>query len=396
MDFDFLDRSFVSAARKAIFNFRDALERARPAESELRSLCAGIQPYQHTTELNQNFLVAGIDGSGEYPILQQDDIFVHFVVASAGVYKTETERQHKLASSNFPDKLFKTFAVLKENRSSISESYDHFLFELLGLSVKELVLGSDYCEVFSRFGKKIGPKDISWASLALAKASQIATHAYQLRSLAELAMAARVLSVSPKYILLDTTLVYFLLGETPYLPELLKRYLIARAYQCGTCIVGLSKSHNIPNGDLIGRWAREKVGFKDHWFLRLPSPSLGEQPFQFLREREIPPKLCVSYLFKFHATSFPLRIDLDAVWWKTQIGGDPTAESKFFEEMDFLCHDVRSYGYPYPLHAAHRSASLTKKEKNTVRDILLQHAQTEGILRGAFLRGPEEFHQEGI
>jgi hypothetical protein len=209
-------------------------------------------------------------------------------------------------------------------------------------------------------------------------------------------MAINVLPALPKYVLLDTTLVYFLLGESPYLPELFKRYLICQANCQGTCVVGLSKSHNIPNGDLIGRHAREKFGYKDHWYIRLPAEILGEDPLSFLRDREIPPKLSISYLFKFHATSFPLRIDLDFGWWKENIGGHSEAEKRFFEELDYLCHDVRSYGYPYPLHAAHRSASLTKKERRTVRDILLQHAQSEGILRGAFLRDPEEVHQEGI
>ena len=46
----------------------------------------------------------------------------------------------------------------------------------------------------------------------------MATHAYLLRSLAELGMAIRVLPQRPRYLLLDTSLVYFLLGESLYLP----------------------------------------------------------------------------------------------------------------------------------------------------------------------------------
>jgi hypothetical protein len=209
-------------------------------------------------------------------------------------------------------------------------------------------------------------------------------------------MAVRLLERRPKYLLLDTTLVYFLLGETPYLPEILKRYLICRANAQGTAVIALSKSHNIPNGDLIGRFVREKFGFKDHWHLRLPAEALGEAPLRFLKDKEVPPKLSVSYLFKFHATFFPMRIDVDAAWWRENINHDAEREAQLFRDLDYTCHDIRSYGYPYPLHAVHRSASLTKSEKKAIRDILLQNAQSEGILRGAFMSEPEEVHRGGI
>ena len=122
--------------------------------------------------------------------------------------------------------------------------------------------------------------------------------------------------------LIDTSLVYFLLGETIYLPEILKRYLITQAERAGTCVVALCKSHNIPNGDLIGRKVKEESDLKHHWFLRLSSESLGEEQLSFLREKEVPPKLGISYLFKFHETSFPMRVDVDAQWWQRNVGGD--------------------------------------------------------------------------
>jgi len=48
------------------------------------------------------------------------------------------------------------------------------------------------------------------------------------------------------------------------------------------------------------------------------------------------------------------------------------------------------------LQAAHRAASLTKRERKFVRDILLLNAQEEGVLRGAFLCDPEMVHMEGL
>jgi hypothetical protein len=48
------------------------------------------------------------------------------------------------------------------------------------------------------------------------------------------------------------------------------------------------------------------------------------------------------------------------------------------------------------MHAAHRSASLTKQERKALKDILLQHAQREGLLRGVVTTDPEQLHMTGM
>lgn len=398
MDFDFLDSRFVESAKDAVHGFRHALEEAVPTEDELGDLVDRATAYEHCSRLAENFTIGAVDGSGEYPILQQDDIYLHLAIASATLFETCSDRQHKLAVRTIPQDTKKSFSILRDESEFVQSSYQTYLNDIVGLSLEDLVANSDYCDVFSRYGRKtIGKGDVTWNSLAFSKASEIATHAYQLRSLIELAMAVRLLEHAPKYVLIDTSLVYFLLGETIYLPEILKRYLITQAERAGTCVVALCKSHNIPNGDLIGRKVKEESGLKHHWFLRLPSESLGEEQLSFLREKEVPPKLGISYLFKFHETSFPMRVDVDAQWWQRNVGGDVEKEKRFFSDLDFTCHDVRSYGYPYPMHAAHRASSLTRKEKKAARDILLQFAQREGILRGAsFSPDPEMVHMGGI
>lgn len=396
MDFDLLDRSLLQSSREAILQFKGAIEGAKPTDKEIKALAARIQPYQHATSLPAEFLVSAVDGSGEYPILQQDDVFIHFATSAGVSYETQSSRQGKLCAIGGLGPLLKQFIILRDQPKAMAEAYRSFLLSAVGKDLKDLVDGSDYCQVFSRFGKTLKPSQVTWGNISVSHASQVATHAYLLRSVAELSMAVRLLEQRPKYLLMDTSLVYFLLGESVYLPELLKRFLIAQASTQGTGIVALCKSHNIPNGDFIGRLARDQHGLKSHWFLRLPSEALGDPTLSFLREREIPPKLSVSYLFKFEATSFPMRIDVDAAWWQSAIAGDEAKERRFFEDLDFTCHEIRSYGYPYPMHAAHRRASLTKQERKAVRDILLQHAQQEGLLRGAFLEDPEQVHMKGI
>lgn len=396
MDFDFLDRNLLEVTRDAVSTFKEAVEGARPDDKELKSLCANIRSYPHTKRLESEFTMAAVDGSGEYPVLQQDDFFLHFAIAAGTAYQTASDRQHKLSSIQTLNPIFKQFVLLSDDMARTQQSYLDYLHALTGLSLQDLASGSDYCEVSGQFGKPLRHADVIWKKVTMSKASQVASHAYLLRSLAELGMAIRMLEHKPRYLLLDTSLVYFMLGETLFLPELLKRYLITQANAQGTGVVALCKSHNIPNGDLIGRYAKDEMGFKDHWYLRLPSDALGEPIPAFLEGREIPPKLSVSYLFKFHATSFPLRIDVDAAWWKAAIGGDEMKERQFFADLDFTCHEVRSFGYPYPMHAAHRSASLTKQERKALKDILLQHAQREGLIRGVVQNDPEQLHMAGM
>jgi hypothetical protein len=356
-----------------------------------------MRPYPHSPTVNEDFAIGAVDGSGEFPVLQQDDIFMHFVVAAAATYKTATHRQHRLSAVSPANLVAKHYVLLSNDPRALTDGYRSYFDQLTGFELKNMVQECDYSEVFNAFGpERIRPVDVRWDRFPFAKASQIATHAYLLRSMAELGMAIRTLEQRPRYLLLDTSLVYFLLGDALYLPELMKRYLVTRANAQGTGIVGLCKSHNIPNGDLIGRLAKDERKLKDHWYLRLPAVALGEPVPAFLEGREIPPKLSVSYLFKFEATSFPIRLDVDAAWWKAHIAGDARREAQFFADLDFTCHEVRSYGYPYPMHAAHRSASLTKQERKALKDILLQQAQREGLSRGTVAQDPEELHMAGM
>lgn len=393
MDFDFLTAKFLKTLPDVVTEFREQIESVCPPEADLKKLCAGLRSYDHCTKLVEEFTVGAVDGSGEYPLLQQDDVFMHFASAASTCYDTVSKRQHKMAAVDSGAELYSGFITLRDEMKVIRKHYREFINGLIGLDLQDLTGNSDYCEVFTANGRKsLNKTDVTWENLALSKASQVATHAYLIRSIAELGMAIRLLEQRPKYILLDTSLVYFLLGESIYLPELMKRYLICRANAQGTGIVAINKSHNIPNGDLIGRLAKEEYDMPEHWYLRLPAASLGEKTLGFLKDKEIPPRLGVSYLFKFHAASFPMRIDVDATWWKNTIGGDEAKERQFFEDLDYTCHDVRCYGYPYPLYAAHRRSSLTKQERKALKDVTLQKAQEQGILRGAQMNPQMDAH----
>ena len=79
MDFDFLDRQLLESSKQAVQSFKSVIEGARPTDKELDDLCNRVQAYPHTTTLEQDFTISAVDGSGEFPVLQQDDIFIHFI-----------------------------------------------------------------------------------------------------------------------------------------------------------------------------------------------------------------------------------------------------------------------------------------------------------------------------
>jgi hypothetical protein len=401
MNFDFLSRRFLDRAREGVTGFRRLVEEAEPDKIQLDGLLACVRAFDHTISLDREFRVAGVDGSGESPVLQQDDVFMHFVVAAGTIFQTASGRQHKLSFVALEDGIHADFVALRDEKIAVRAAYGEFLDRLVGMTPRSMAEQCDYIDVFNvateRAHIHVGDVVLSNRRMAFPKASEIASNAYQIRSLAELGMAIRLLDHRPDYLLIDTSLVYFLLGESIYLPEILKRYLVCQATKKGACVIALSKSHNIPNGNLIARRVKEELGFPDHWYLRLPSESLGEPRLWWLEEKEVPPKLGVSYLFKFHTTDFPMRLDLDAGWWSKNVHGDEAAERRLFQNLDFTCHDSRSYGYPYPLSASHRRSALTKQERAALRDVVVHLAAEQGILRaGSNPRTPEMVHVGGI
>ena len=59
-------------------------------------------------------------------------------------------------------------------------------------------------------------------------------------------------------------------------------------------------------------------------------------------------------------------------------------EQKIFADLDYTCHDQRSYGYPYPMKSAHDRASLTKQEREAFRSKVISAATKRGMQRSLF------------
>ena len=84
-----------------------------------------------------------------------------------------------------------------------------------------------------------------------------------------------------------------------------------------------------------------------------------------------------------------MRLDLDAAHWQAHLRGETpeetqSREAKFFGYLDYASHDQRSFGYPYPLKAAHDRASLTAPERSILRKQIIEAAMAAGMKRSTF------------
>jgi NurA-like 5'-3' nuclease len=86
-----------------------------------------------------------------------------------------------------------------------------------------------------------------------------------------------------------------------------------------------------------------------------------------------------------------MRLDLDQQYWQSAIATDDIEknEQELFASLDYVSHDQRAYGYPYPIKAAHDRASLTEHERTVLRQQLVESAVQAGISRNAF-RDPSQ------
>lgn len=397
MPVDLLDPSLLSASRGAAVAFREAVKASRLSTSDLEVLGRYIRPFPHMSTLAEEFRVAAADAAAECSVLEANDVYVHLTVGSAAIFETCSSRQHKLSSLHVPHPSFSRFLLFEESRRSLLEAYLDLIKDMTGLPPREMLRQSDYRTVFAGGGSSL-PSDAELQDQwAMAKASQVGTHAYQIQSLTRMGMAIRALRERPRYVLLNANLGYFLLGKLPYLPELLKRYLIHQAMAQETCVLSIAEQHQVPDGEELGQWASEHHGLNAYWFLRLPMSDLEEEVPARLQEKQLPPRLCVSYLFKLHDASFPMRLDVDRGWWDRYLRDNEEAERRLFAEVAYLSREVRRYGYPYPLYVAERNTQLSPRNRRTLRDIFQRLAQQEGITRQALrIAQPERVDEETL
>lgn len=354
-----------------------------------RRLIDAIEPFEHTIRASGVF-VGGVDGSGDFPAVAYADSFVYASVASAALYESDSVHGLKEIDRGLQPLIEFTWLTASERQrtQSLFESFER----LVGRSVDEVLAGSDYAEL-GRDGRSAAARR---NGLIVPPAHDAGNVGIQLRTTAELAAALQLIESVPEgaLVLTDGTMsLPFVQRDTQSLFfEHLRRFCCVRARARGVCFAAVSKSNGLPSGVGLEDAARKKLGVAapEHWFLRVPDAVRdGWSPWPPDGPR-VPPAGAVSFIVRLHRSTPIMRVDVDARFWNQQIGGSTNTETnQFFGVLDYASHDQRSYGYPYPLKAAHDRGSLTEHERTVLRQQLVEAAVGAGMRRSSF-RDPSQ------
>ena len=359
-------------------------------DEERHRICQGITPFEHTTR-RKDLIIAGVDGSGDYPALSYADSFVYLSTAQATTYESATTSGLREVGPTSPPLV--DFVWLPETEAQRVANMDASFARLAGASLENIIERSDYLEL-----KGMGQSVASAVQhLIRPHASDSGNLAIQLRSTAELSAALRQFPTLPQgaYLFIDGTFSLPFIGRSDLslFHEHVKRLCCVEARNRGVCFIALSKSHGFPGIELIEEQAKNScVGNQaaaEHWYLRIPTKDRDGWEISLAGDRAIPPIGAVTYLVRFHKNVPVLRIDMDSAYWAARIAGADDEETqanecRLFEDLDYASHDQRCFGYPYPIKAAHDRASMTQAERVALRKQVIDAAVRAGMRRSLF------------
>jgi hypothetical protein len=359
-------------------------------EKQKEEIAKRIRFFDHTTHSPTKNRIGGVDGSGDFPVLSFEGAFIHFAIAQATQYRPGRDSPVEVGPEMAP---VAYLAWLPESEGQRKKELDRAFTALSGRTIEDVIRQSDYQELKKRYAGRSNLLSTLKRKLLRPQASDSGNLSIQLRSTAELGAALALIrrSETGDTVLIDSTLSLPFVSQSPVslFHEHLKRLCCVEARERGIQFVALSKSHGLPAMEDIENVARtlsEEDGEVEHWFLRLPIPDRDEWDFGSIEGRLVPPPGAVTYLVRFHASVPVMRVDLDRSFWKSDLheGGEKKTaanEQRLFERLDYMSHDMRAYGYPYPLKAAHDRASLAEKERKMFRSQLVDEAVRRGISR---------------
>ena len=354
-------------------------------DDEVDSIKSAIREFGHTSSA-EPFIIAGVDGSGDYPSLSYADSCVY--VASAAGTAFQTSPIHGLEEVAMLEDPVIEIVWLPGDRREAAKRWDAAFGALAGLSIEEVVEQSDY-RGMKRYliGDSSSVTDIV-SGLIRPAGSDTSNVAIQLRSTAELGAALRLITSGRKsrYVINDTTfsLPMITRKELSLFYEHVKRLCCVEARKRDMTFAALSKSHGLRCMDLIEAYACDALGCPsdetaEHWFFRLPIPGIDAWTFTPVNGRVVPPPGAVTYLFRLHRNTPVMRLDIDREWWEIRFKADPDAEAQIFRDLDYCGHDQRAYGYPYPIKACHDRVRLSEEERRALKNIIIETAISIGL-----------------
>jgi hypothetical protein len=401
------DQTLRETLREIKGRGKDQAEKFEKDRPVLDKLLTSFSPFPPNHIFEEDFLVGAIDGSGVAPLLQYEDVVVHLVTANLALYTTNSrqgEPMKSLSVDDFPPiptggrlteafwipmdethkgKRFMSFIKKISDVDDVNEILYAFFSEIKGRQISSI-------EELHHYPKLRNIKSIEDVVI-FPPASAVQRVQDHIRWIGEAALARRTLDskLNLKYLFLDGALTLLMRERRGY-PILVPNYMIrdvcARARKKGTIVAGVSKSHTVPCWGLIAELAESHFGHGCHWFCRLPGDEGPEgKKLNILKGRkQIPPTNGVTYLFRFSDDMPVLRIDFDRIWWNRNILSldeerSRTKEIQLFQEIDFISHDARWYGYPCPLSFAHLLTTIAGEGRELIAEQAITIAKEEGF-----------------
>lgn len=379
---------------------RDEEEFSKDEVRIKENLLEEVNPYHPDVVLDEDFIVAAIDGSGTDSLAVYDDVRVHLMSTAAVVLDTNTRSEnvfaplsresiearigeqphidvhwHSGVRGDAPKKLAETLANIYPEKDLIDLVLPFFRDFTRGA----ISSYSDFAE--TEYGK-YAPRLKEMESII--SREQMLTNPMvheEIRKASEYAAARNVVTsdIRPKYLLLDGAMSVFMhfVLHYPSMPTgFMLRELCELARKNGTILCAVSKNHTIPFAHRIARMAKDRFGERAKWFCHLPSKEDPGGGLHIYDDRTyIPPMLAVPYLFSFSQDNRPSRIDFDRIWWLENIfvRNNPKAtrdnEKALFAELEFMSRDARWYGFPVALALAHESCKLSYEDIRLAREV---------------------------
>jgi hypothetical protein len=403
------DLALRSAVRQQIQQLAETMqsceEQPRLTDYERKLVSERITLFDHTT-IQEGLTVAGAEGGGDFPSVTYGDSFIYTAVGQTVVYKADSVSGLRELSP-VPDPVFH-FSLIPGDEVTRRASIDEALASLAGASLSEIIDESDYRQIKAKESRRPATSEVLRKNLIRPHAADAGNLGIQLRSTAELGAVLRLLrsNVKLSYILTDGTLSLPFVGkpDVSLFYEHLKRLCCVEARRRGVGFFAISNAHGMPSIELVEGLARAKSNtsnetIAEHWYLRLPVPKIDHWETTLTRARRLPPPGAVTYLVRFHRTTPTMRLDVDRDFWLERVHGATEEETRSNEErmlgsVDYLTHDQRCYGFPYPLRAAHDRATLSKYERSALRKQIIDTAVRAGMKRSQFREVAQGEHSD--
>ncbi len=390
---------------KDIQQNQDRRDEEEFAKDELRikeELLERVDCYPSNVELEQDFSIVAVDGSGNSNLTTLDDIRVHLLSSATIVLGTGTKTGRLLEplertaiESEIGEQpnldLHWHSGVRGDSKKKLAESLEN-IYPVSNISDIILPFFIDHTNgsisTTSDLGKSIEygkyTKDLQSIEDLISR-EQLLTNPIvhdELRTVKEYAAIKEVLvsDLKPKFILIDGALSVFLhfVRKYPSMPSgFMLRELCALARKKGVILAAVSKNHTIPFAHRIAKMAEDKFGENEKWFCLLPSKEEPGGGLHIYEDRTyIPPVLALPYLFSFSRDNRPSRIDFDRIWWRENIfvpnNPDATRENEknLFRDLEFISRDARYYGYPVALGLAHEACKISYEDVRLAREIV--------------------------